>query len=177
MFFNSAPRFLAKQFQLHALSSRKNDGVVRASKEVLHELQFFVELLHGRVCGAEFVQQRQTPLYTYDKDTNSLFPTHVYVVYAFICLGNLPIHVMHAAHHTQDRIGTCKLYLSMIEMNRPEGRYRDVPAQTTHLDVLYYFFLRPTANFLIQMMIMNNQLNRERLSTAYIYTAPSIESS
>jgi len=51
-FFSSAPRFLAKQFQLHALSSRKNGGVVRAPKEVLHELQFFVELLHGGVCGA-----------------------------------------------------------------------------------------------------------------------------
>jgi len=25
---------------------------VRASKEVLHKLQFFVELLHGGVCGA-----------------------------------------------------------------------------------------------------------------------------
>jgi len=27
-------------------------GVVRAPKEVLHKLQFFVELLHGGVCGA-----------------------------------------------------------------------------------------------------------------------------
>jgi len=31
---------------------------VRAPKEVLHKLQFFVELLHG---GAEFVEQSQTP--------------------------------------------------------------------------------------------------------------------
>ena len=36
--FYSAPRFLAKQFQLQALSSRKNGGVVRAPKELLHEL-------------------------------------------------------------------------------------------------------------------------------------------
>jgi len=34
---------------------------VRAPKEVLHKLQFFVELLHGGVCGAEFVEQSQTP--------------------------------------------------------------------------------------------------------------------
>ena len=37
-FFSFAPRFLAKQFQLHAISSRKKSGVVRAPKEVLHEL-------------------------------------------------------------------------------------------------------------------------------------------
>jgi len=30
----------------------KKSGVVRAPKEVLHELQFFVELLYGEVCGA-----------------------------------------------------------------------------------------------------------------------------
>ena len=59
-FFSSAPRFLAKQFQLHALYSRKKGGVVGAPKEVLHKLQFFVELLHGGVCGAEFVKQSQT---------------------------------------------------------------------------------------------------------------------
>jgi len=47
----SALCFLAKRFQLHALSSRKKGGVVRAPKEVLHKL-FFVELLHSRVCGA-----------------------------------------------------------------------------------------------------------------------------
>ena len=51
-FFSFAPRFLAKRFQLHALCSRKKGGVVRAPKKVLHKLQFFVELLHGRVCGA-----------------------------------------------------------------------------------------------------------------------------
>jgi hypothetical protein len=56
-FFSSAPHFLAKWFQLHALCSRKKGGVVRAPKEVLHELQFFVELLHGGVCGAEFMEQ------------------------------------------------------------------------------------------------------------------------
>jgi len=61
MFFSSAPRFLAKRFQLHALSSRKKGGVVRTPKEVLHKLQFFVELLYGRVCGAEFTKQSQTP--------------------------------------------------------------------------------------------------------------------
>jgi len=61
MFFSFAPYFLAKQFQLHALSSRKNGEVVRAPKEVLHELQFFMELLHSGVCGAEFVEQCQTP--------------------------------------------------------------------------------------------------------------------
>jgi hypothetical protein len=60
MFFNSAPRFLAKQFQLHALCSRKNGRVVRALKEVLHKLQFFMELLHGGVCRVEFVEQSQT---------------------------------------------------------------------------------------------------------------------
>ena len=60
-FFSSPPRFLAKQFQLHALSSRKKGGVVKAPKEVLHELQFFVELLHSGVCEAEFVEQCQTP--------------------------------------------------------------------------------------------------------------------
>jgi hypothetical protein len=65
-FFSSAPRFLAKRFQLHALSSRKKGGVVRASKEVLHKLQFFVELLHGGVYGAEFVEQSQTPSNTID---------------------------------------------------------------------------------------------------------------
>jgi hypothetical protein len=40
---------------------RKKGGVVRAPKEVLYELQFFVELLYGGVCGAEFVEQSQTP--------------------------------------------------------------------------------------------------------------------
>jgi hypothetical protein len=34
---------------------------VRAPKEVLHELQFFVKLLHDGVYGAEFVEQSQTP--------------------------------------------------------------------------------------------------------------------
>jgi hypothetical protein len=48
----STPRFLAKQFQLYALYSRKNGGAVRAPKEVLHKLQFFMELLHGGVRGA-----------------------------------------------------------------------------------------------------------------------------
>jgi len=60
MFFSSAPYFLAKRFQLHALSSRKKNGVVRAPKEVLHKLQFFVELLHSGVYRAEFVEQSQT---------------------------------------------------------------------------------------------------------------------
>jgi hypothetical protein len=60
-FFSSAPRFLAKRFQLHALSSRKKSWVVRAPKEVLHELQFFVKLLPNGVYGAEFVEQSQTP--------------------------------------------------------------------------------------------------------------------
>jgi len=45
----------------HPLSSRKKSGVVRAPKEVLHKLQFFVELLHGGVCGAKFVEQSQAP--------------------------------------------------------------------------------------------------------------------
>jgi len=57
MFFSSALRFLAKRFQLHALSSRKNGEVVRAPKELLHKLQFFVELLYGGVCEAEFVEE------------------------------------------------------------------------------------------------------------------------
>jgi hypothetical protein len=34
---------------------------VTAPEEVLHELQFFVELLHNEVCGAEFVEQCQIP--------------------------------------------------------------------------------------------------------------------
>jgi len=52
MFFSSAPYFLDKQFLLHTLTSRKKSGAVRAPKEVLHKLQFFVELLYGGVCGA-----------------------------------------------------------------------------------------------------------------------------
>jgi len=60
IFFSSTPRFLVKQFQLYALSSRKKGGVVKAPKEVFHKLQFFVELLHGGVCGGEFVEQSQT---------------------------------------------------------------------------------------------------------------------
>ena len=35
---------------------------MKAPKEVIHELQFFVELLYNGVCGAEFVEQCQTPL-------------------------------------------------------------------------------------------------------------------
>jgi hypothetical protein len=54
--------FLVKQFQLHALCSRKKRGVIRAPKGMLHKLQVFVELLHGEVYGAEFVKQSQTPL-------------------------------------------------------------------------------------------------------------------
>jgi hypothetical protein len=38
----SAPRTLFK----------KKGGVVRAPREVLHKLQFFMELPHGGVCGA-----------------------------------------------------------------------------------------------------------------------------
>ena len=57
--FSSAPCFLA--FQLYAFSSIKKGGVVRVPKEVLHELQFFLELLHNGVCRAEFVEQCQTP--------------------------------------------------------------------------------------------------------------------
>jgi len=41
MFFSLALCFLAKQFQLHRLYSRKNGEVVRAPKEVHHELKFF----------------------------------------------------------------------------------------------------------------------------------------
>ena len=33
---------------------------MKAPKEVFHKLQFFVELLHGGVCGGEFVEQSQT---------------------------------------------------------------------------------------------------------------------
>ena len=61
MFFSIVLCFLAKQFQLHALCSRKKGGVVRAPKGVLHKLQVFVELLHGEVYGAEFAEQFQTP--------------------------------------------------------------------------------------------------------------------
>ena len=34
---------------------------MRAPKELLYELQFFFELLHDGVYGAEFVKQSQTP--------------------------------------------------------------------------------------------------------------------
>jgi hypothetical protein len=34
---------------------------VRAPREVLYKLRFFVKLFHGGVCGAEFVKQCQTP--------------------------------------------------------------------------------------------------------------------
>ena len=44
--------FSAPLHVFYALSSRKKSGVVRAPKEVLHELQFFVELLYSGVCGA-----------------------------------------------------------------------------------------------------------------------------
>jgi hypothetical protein len=70
MFFSSAPRFVAKRFQLHALCSRKNGGVVRAPKVVLHKLQVFVELLYGKVYGAEFVEQSKHPLYTHQSIRN-----------------------------------------------------------------------------------------------------------
>ena len=51
-FSSSTPCFLAKRFQLHALGSRKKGGVVKAPKEVLYKLQFFMELLYSVVCGA-----------------------------------------------------------------------------------------------------------------------------
>ena len=35
---------------------------MRAPKEILHKLQFFVELLRDGICGAEFVEQSQTPM-------------------------------------------------------------------------------------------------------------------
>jgi hypothetical protein len=38
IFFSSAPYFVAKRFQLHALYSRKKYRVVRAPKEVLYKL-------------------------------------------------------------------------------------------------------------------------------------------
>ena len=57
-FFSFAPCFLAKRFLLHALSSRKKRVELW---DVLYKLQFFVELLHSGVCGAEFVEQSQTP--------------------------------------------------------------------------------------------------------------------
>jgi hypothetical protein len=49
--FSFAPCFFAKRFQLHALRSRKKSGAIRAPKNVLHKLQFFVELLHDEVYG------------------------------------------------------------------------------------------------------------------------------
>ena len=55
-FFSSASRFLAKRFQLHALSSRKKGGVVRAPKEVLHNFSFL-----WSCSTVEFVKQSQTP--------------------------------------------------------------------------------------------------------------------
>ena len=67
----SAPRFLAKRFQLHALSSRKKGGVVRAPKELLHKLQFFCGAapqwsLWSRVCEAV----PNTPIVLYYKTNN-----------------------------------------------------------------------------------------------------------
>jgi hypothetical protein len=44
---------------MHSVRGKKG-RVVRAPKEVLYKVQFFVELLHGRVYGAEFVEQSQT---------------------------------------------------------------------------------------------------------------------
>ena len=58
--FQLRPTFFVKRFQLHALYSRKNGGVVRAPKEVLHKLQVLIKLLHGGTCGAEFVEQSKT---------------------------------------------------------------------------------------------------------------------
>jgi len=49
------------QTVLRTQFEKKKGGVVRAPKEVLHELQFFVELLHDEVYEAEFVEQSQTP--------------------------------------------------------------------------------------------------------------------
>ena len=57
IFFSSTSYFLAKQVQLHY--SRKNGRVTRISREVLHELYFFTELLHGRICEIEFAEQFQ----------------------------------------------------------------------------------------------------------------------
>jgi hypothetical protein len=56
----SAPHFLVKRFQLHALYLRKKGGAIRAPKEMVYKLQFYMELLHGKVYGAE----SQIPLYT-----------------------------------------------------------------------------------------------------------------
>jgi len=51
---------------------------VRALKEVvLHKLQFFVELLHGGVYGAEFVEQSQTPPKTLLSGTIATPPPHL----------------------------------------------------------------------------------------------------
>ena len=60
MFFSFAPRFLVRRFPLHTLCSINRGGVVRTPKEVLHKLQFLVELLHGKVYEADFVEQSQT---------------------------------------------------------------------------------------------------------------------
>jgi len=55
----SAPlhAFLPNGFcSTHTVQEKKR-GVVRAPKEVLHKNLKFVELLHGGVCGAEFMEQ------------------------------------------------------------------------------------------------------------------------
>ena len=56
MFFSSAPCFLAKRFQLHALSLRKKGGVVTAPKGTPQTPVFYGAApqwsLWSRVCGA-----------------------------------------------------------------------------------------------------------------------------
>jgi hypothetical protein len=89
--FSFAPRFLAKRFQLHALSSRKKGGVVRAP----HKLQFFVELLYGGVCGAVpntpssvesfyFILFDRKRLQTTSETAGEALPNEtIYIVYSF----------------------------------------------------------------------------------------------
>jgi len=60
-FFQLRSTFFSQTVSAPRTRFKKKGGVVRAPKEVLHELQFFMELLHSRVCGAEFVEQCQTP--------------------------------------------------------------------------------------------------------------------
>jgi len=59
--FQLRSKFFSQTVSAPRTQFEKKGGVVRAPKEVLHELQFFVELLHSGVYGAEFVEQCQTP--------------------------------------------------------------------------------------------------------------------
>ena len=82
--------FLAKRFQLHALRSRKKSEVVRAHYTNSNFL--CVELLHGGVYGAEFVEQSQTPL-KYEKTIIRSYPNSFHP-YRSELFSSLPIRTL-----------------------------------------------------------------------------------